>query len=144
MQCPPVDKLRDSQLSTDANKRWFDICANVFGEKWIERAKVLRSLIPNKARVLDLGCGAMTLRRFLPRTCTYRGCDIVMRDASTIVCNFDLGEFPEEAAHSADVITILGVLECVVHPLDLIARLKGLSAMLVVGYGAISATATRG
>jgi hypothetical protein len=44
------------------------------------------------ARVLDLGCRRMALRRFLPNGCGYQGCDLVAREADTVACDFNAGE----------------------------------------------------
>jgi hypothetical protein len=48
-----------------------------------ERAAFAAQFIPVGARVLELGCGRMALKRFLPNGCSYQGCDLVTRDDAT-------------------------------------------------------------
>ncbi len=58
--------------------------------------------------MLDVGCGSMALRSFLPAGCAYKPCDLVERDKDSIVCDFNAGKFPAYQASRADVITLLG------------------------------------
>ena len=47
---------------------------------WDQRAEVAAGFVPAGSRVLDLGCGRMALKRFLPTGCTYQPCDLIARD----------------------------------------------------------------
>jgi tetratricopeptide (TPR) repeat protein len=99
---------------------------------WEARAALAANAIPAGARVLDLGCGAMALERFLPAGCRYQPCDLVARDERTLVCDFNAGEFPDGA--EADVAVALGVLEYLVDVPAFLTRLRRLEAPAVVSY----------
>ena len=107
---------------------------------WDARAQLAADFIPAGARVLDLGCGRMALKRHLPDSCSYQPCDLVARDAATIVCDFNAGEFPDEAAAEADVITMLGVLEYIVDVDAFFARLQRSKRDVVLSYCATDLT----
>jgi hypothetical protein len=109
---------------------------------WDGRAEIAAQFIPAGARVLDLGCGKMALRRFLPHGCIYRGCDIVAREADTVVCDFNRGEFPREAAGEADIITMLGVLEYIPDADAFFAKLRATQRPLVMSYSATELTSS--
>jgi len=100
-----IDRDRALARMTD-NARWSD--PSSLEPAWDARAQLAAQFIPAGARVLDLGCGKMSLQHFLPHGCSYRGCDLVARDAQTIVCDFNMGQFPTEAATYADIIVMLG------------------------------------
>jgi hypothetical protein len=103
---------------------------------WDGRAELAARFIPAGARVLDLGCGKMALRRFLPLGCVYRGCDLVRRDADTVVCDFNRGEFPREAAEESDIITLLGVVEYVTDVNAFFEFLRSTKRTIVLSYSA--------
>jgi hypothetical protein len=107
---------------------------------WDRRATFAADFIADGARVLDLGCGGMALRQSLPNGCTYQPCDIVARDPSTIVCDFNAGEFPDAAAGQTDVITILGVLEYIADVDAFLARLQRAKRDVVLSYCATDFT----
>src|SRR5271170_1837644 len=107
---------------------------------WDKRAAFAADFIADGAHVLDLGCGRMMLRRFLPNGCNYQPCDLVARDPSTIVCDFNAGEFPEAAAGNADVITMLGVLEYIVDVDTFFAHLQRTGRDVVLSYCATEFT----
>lgn len=109
---------------------------------WDGRAELAAQFIPAGARVLDLGCGKMSLRRFLPLGCSYQGCDLVTREADTIVCDFNAGEFPTEAAGEADIITLLGVLEYIPDSDAFFAHLRAAKRDIVLSYCATDLTAS--
>jgi hypothetical protein len=98
------------QPATDV-ERWSD--PQALESAWDARAEFAAQFIAAGTRVLDLGCGRMALRRFLPDGCSYQPCDLVARDERTIVCDFNAGEFPTGEAAEADLVTLLGVLEYV-------------------------------
>jgi hypothetical protein len=75
------------------------------------RAELAAQFIPSGSRVLDLRCGDMSLQRFLPHGCNYRGCDLAVRDAQAIGRDVSTGQFPTEPATDADIIVALGLLE---------------------------------
>ena len=112
--------------------RWSD--AEALEQAWDARAEIAAAYVPAGARVLDLGCGRMALRGFLPKSCSYRACDLVARDPDTIVCDFNAGEFPVAAAADADVIVMLGVLEYIADADAFFERLRGSRCDLVLSY----------
>ena len=99
---------------------------------WNARAQQAAAYVPTGAHVLDLGCGAMALEKFLPPGCAYQPCDLVARDARTIVCDFNKGEFP--AAGDSDVVTMLGVLEYIYDAPAFLAKLAALRRPVVMSY----------
>jgi hypothetical protein len=119
-------------------ERWSDPAS--LEAAWDARAQFAAQFIPAGARVLDLGCGRMSLRRFLPFGCNYQGCDLVARDAETVVCNFNAGEFPTDAAADADIITMLGVLEYITDVDGFFTHLKSTGRDVVFSYCATDLT----
>ena len=113
-------------------ERWSNVDALEQG--WDARAEVAATFVPAGARVLDLGCGRMALRRFLPTGCVYQPCDLVARDPSTLVCDFNAGAFPAQAAAEADIAVMLGVLEYVVDADTLFAHLQRSRCDVVLSY----------
>jgi hypothetical protein len=101
---------------------------------WDARAEFAAAYIPAGARVLDLGCGRMALRGFLPNTCSYQGCDLVAREPGTIVCDFNAGAFPADAAADADVVVMLGVLEYVADADSFFENLRRSKCEIVLSY----------
>lgn len=99
---------------------------------WDQRAARAAAFIPRGAAVLDLGCGAMALERFLPMGCRYQPCDLTARDARTLVCDFNAGEFP--AGQACDVATVLGVLEYIYDAPAFLKRLRALNCPVVMSY----------
>lgn len=104
------------------------------------RARLAAQFISAGARVLELGCGRMTLKHVLPHACDYHGCDLVARDQDTIVCDLNAGEFPTQAAAQADVIVMLGVLETIVDVESLFTHLRAAKRDLVLSYCASDLT----
>ncbi len=101
---------------------------------WDLRAEVAAGFVPAGSRVLDLGCGSMALKRFLPGGCTYQPCDLAARDDRTIVCDFNAGQFPSTAAADADVIVMLSLLEYIADVDALFTHLRHSQCDLVVSY----------
>jgi hypothetical protein len=102
--------------------------------EWDPRAEFVAQFIPAGATVLDLGCGAMALERNLPPGSTYLPSDLAARDDRTIVCNLNAGEFPDEAARRADLISFLGVAEYLTDVPGLFARLRATGRPVVFSY----------
>lgn len=126
-------KDRKDALARKTDKtRWSDPAS--LEAAWDARAELAARFIPAGARVLDLGCGKMALRRFLPYGCIYKGCDLVAREAETVVCDFNLGQFPTEAAADADLITMLGVLEYITDVDAFFAHLRSTNRDVVLSY----------
>src|SRR6185295_17551290 len=111
-----------------------------FEAAWDARVELAAQFIPAGARVLDLGCGRMSLQRFLPRGCSYRGCDLAARDARTIVCDFNAGQFPSEGAAEADIITMLGILEYITDVEGFLTHLRSSKRDVVLSYCATDLT----
>jgi hypothetical protein len=105
-----------------------------------ERAAFAAHFIPAGARVFELNCARMGLRRFLPNGCRYQGCDLIAREPDTLTCDLNAGEFPSEAAAQADVIVLLGVLEHIVDVESLFTHLRFAKRDLVISYCATDLT----
>jgi Methyltransferase domain len=118
--------------------RWSD--PRSFEPAHDERAQFAAQFVPAGARVLEFNCGRMALRRYLPGGCEYRGCDLVAREADTIVCDLNAGEFPTEAALAADIIVMLGVLETITDVETFFTHLRFCKGDLVLSYCATDLT----
>jgi hypothetical protein len=128
---------RNPALANEA-ARWAE--ANAPEPSHDERAAFAAQFIPAGARVLDLGCGRMALRQYLPNGCGYQGCDLVARDDDTVVCDFNAGEFPSEAAAQADVVVMLGLLETIVDVESFFTHLRFCKRDVVLSYCATNLT----
>lgn len=130
---------RDQAIARKTDKaRWSNPDALEPG--WDARALLAANFIPAGAHVLDLGCGRMSLRQFLPFGCSYQGCDLFARDGQTIVCDFNKGQFPTEAAAQADIISLLGVLEYVTDAETFFKHLRSANCDVVLSYCATDLT----
>lgn len=128
---PEEDRRKDVIAAGETDRqRWED--PRQLEAAWNERARLAAAFIPRGATVLDLGCGAMALERHLPHGCRYLPCDLAPRDDRTLVCDFNAGEFPSDAA--CDVVTVLGVLEYLFDPPAFLARLRALGRPVVMSY----------
>jgi hypothetical protein len=99
--------------------------------KWQSRASKAAQWIPQDSVVLDLGCGSMELEKELPSGCTYIPSDIVARDERTIVCNLNKQYLPEL---KVTVVTVLGVLEHLIHLHHFIKELEKLACPIIISY----------
>jgi hypothetical protein len=88
-------------------------------------------MIKAPARVIDLGCGAMTLERALDARIEYVPADIVARDARTHVFDINVGDLPDVCA---DVAVALGLLEYVHDPQRFFDRASIRWSRLVISY----------
>lgn len=98
---------------------------------WKSRAKIVAALIAPGSVVLDLGCGAMDLEAELAADCVYLPADLVARDARTIIIDLNTGRLPNA---TADVVTMLGVLEYVHQPDNLFRSLARRWSRVVLSY----------
>ena len=118
-----------AEQATDVD-RWSQ--RESFQPQWAYRATLAAQMIPAHSSVLDIGAGAMDLEKVLPEGCAYQPCDLVSRDERTIVCDLNQGEFP--VGPPADVVTMLGVLEYIREPLELLRKVRALNRPLVCSY----------
>lgn len=99
--------------------------------QWDARAAMAAEWIPDGARVLDVGAGAMALGGLLKPGCTYQPADVVERRPGCFVVDMNRGEFPPG---SYDFVTFLGVLEYI-HDIDWpLARAAVAAPRLVATY----------
>lgn len=101
-----------------------------FDLAWRERIEQMSAWIQPCSTVVDLGCGKQWLRDYITN-CTYIPVDYVSRSSDTIVCDFNLREFPYT---SADVCFVSGCLEYVEHPDWFISQIASHSNVGVLSY----------
>lgn len=98
---------------------------------WSRRARIVSTLIPPHSSVLDVGCGAMALRNYLPSTCSYIPADIVSRCPECIVVDLNKDPYPDV---QTDVVTLLGVVEYLHDPLKALLGARTHQKQLVLSY----------
>ncbi len=94
-----------SDKATDV-ERWSQ--ADNFNPAWVGRARTAANLVPQNARVLDLGCGQQVFKQVLPDGCTYTPADIKQWTEDVVRIDLNEGLWPEG---QWDVVVSLGVLE---------------------------------
>lgn len=111
-------------------ERWKD--QESLHELWGRRSELASRWVPPGARVLDLGCGAMSLEQHLPSGCEYIPVDLVARDERTIVCDFNHQPLP--SCPRATHISVLGVLEYVFKPEEFLRCLRAMGLPVILSY----------
>jgi GT2 family glycosyltransferase/polysaccharide pyruvyl transferase WcaK-like protein len=114
-----------SEPRTAADRTWqANLGTNDTLAQWPERAQAAARLLAELPirtgdSVLDLGCGQQTIRRWLPSGTRYLPVDRLARTPDTQVLDLE-HEFPT-GRHRAAV--VLGLLEYLERPLDLLSRI---------------------
>ena len=102
--------------------RWAEVEPN-FGERWRPRAAAAAEWLAAAATIVDLGCGSMTLAGCLRPEQRYVPVDLARRDQGTLV--LDLNKAADlERLPAADACALLGVLEYIYGPHELIGALR--------------------
>ena len=99
--------------------------------QWDARAAAAAEWIPAGSRVLDVGCGAMTLGSLLKPGCSYFPADVVERRPGAFVADLNRREFPPG---SYDWVSFLGVLEYVHDIAWPLVRAREAAPSLLVTY----------
>lgn len=103
-----------------------------FDPKWRERIRLMAAFIDESdSVVVDLGCGPMWLRDFLPEGVDYLAVDYVWRGPGTIVCDFNRKQFPATAAAT---FFVSGCLEYVEAPNWFAQMIASRSTKCVLSY----------
>ncbi len=93
-------------------------------DRWPERLERVAELIPERARVIDLGAGAQGLRAYLPPSCAYTPADLP---------DFDMNR-DRWPAGKWDVAVMAGVLEYADDPSAVFRRLRHVADDVILTY----------
>ena len=109
--------------------RWGRTCAD--WDEWSERAALAADWLSTARSVADLGCGAMTLERYLAPQQKYVPVDLVARDERTVVIDLERDGLAEIGAEAC---ALLGVLEYMFDVPALLAKLHRAFSHVVASY----------
>lgn len=112
--------------------RWSD--PSQLEAAWRSRALFAADFIPAGARVLDIGCGDMTLEKYLPFGCSYVPCDVVRRDDRTTILDLNREAPPAALLEGVDVVSMLGVWEYLYRVRDVLAAFAAAKKTLLCSY----------
>ena len=110
-------------------KEWQDI--EYFDAGWKERIRQMSVFIQPNKKVLDLGCGKMWLKEYLPSNCLYVPVDYIRRSDDCMVADFNKKEFP---GITTDIAFISGCLEYVKDYAWFIRRVTECSEEVIISY----------
>lgn len=125
------------QKISDAD-RWSRI--ESYSDEWDMRAKLAAQFLGSSRSVLDLGAGKMALKSFLPDGCVYQPADIAPLDPDALIVDLNTPYLP---SGDWDSWVMLGVLEYLFDPIEVLKRLRARTAHLVFSYGACLSPATQ-
>lgn len=104
------------------------------GAHWDDRSAQAARLVPEGARVLEIGVGKGMFRAAVAGRCRYLGADLNPLDAETLRLDLETDPLPEGPF---DLIVLMGVLEYIHRFDEVAARLRGSGAALLISYCAI-------
>jgi len=107
-------------LKTDKG-RWERVSREV--PPWDDRNSAIANFIPDGVSVLDLGCGAQTMRRHLKSGCKYQPCDIIQSSADVIYCDFNAGIYPALST-TYDYVICSGIFEYMRDPAGFLCEIR--------------------
>lgn len=111
-------------------ERWKDV-AESWGSKNPLRSEIAARHIPPGCWVLDLGAGALVLKKYLHPACRYQPCDLYPRSPDCLVADLNAGQFPP--GHY-DWVVMLGVFQFLTNPAAVVARCRSVASNAVFSY----------
>lgn len=100
-------------------------------EPWNARAALAAEFLQGCASVVDLGCGMMSLERYLQKGTAYIPVDVVARDHRTVVCDLNIDKIPQLEAQA---VACLGLVEYILEPHDFLSSLSKIYGQAVISY----------
>jgi FkbM family methyltransferase len=129
----PATRAQTTRLLLEARSsdgaRWAN--PHELSEGSQERAVAAAAHLAPGSHVLDLGAGALALRRHLSAGCRYTPADLLPRSADCLLVDLNQQQFPEG---QFDCIALLEVLEYIHDPAWLLGRCRAAAARLVFTY----------
>jgi hypothetical protein len=117
-------------------RRWREVAKNPHPH-WDGRNQLIANFIPRGSSVIDLGCGAQTLRRHLDPSCKYQPCDVIKSTPDVIVCDFNSGIYPCVSV-TYDYVVCSGVLEYIRNPAEFIKKNALLGNVMILTYNPLN------
>lgn len=115
---------------SDHIKSWKEI--EYFDESWKQRIRQMATYIPPAAKsVMDIGCGKMWLKEYLPPGCLYYGIDYIDRGAGSYVFDLNAHEYP---SFDAEIAFVSGCLEYIDDYKWLIEKLSSHHQQCIISY----------
>jgi hypothetical protein len=111
---------------------WYDV-AHSGPPSWDKRNSILGGFIKPNSSVLDIGCGAQTLKGYLPAGCYYQPCDLIKGSPEVIVCDLNAGVYPA-VDRQFDYVVCSGVLEYMRDADEFLRRVPQLGRTTLISY----------
>lgn len=117
-------------LFRESTPSWQDV--ERYDPAWKIRIERMASHVdPDDASIVDVGCGPMWLREYIPAEMKYIGIDYVARDAGTLVCDLNKDKIPNVLA---DVWFVSGCLEYLTDPSSFIKVVSDNAKKCILSY----------
>lgn len=120
-------------LLIPTKKRLWQKVAAAGPPTWDDRNKIIAGFIPPGSSVLDVGCGAQTLKLYLKPGCRYQPCDVVKSTPDVIFCDFNAGAYPH-ISEQYDYVVCSGVFEYIRNPEEFLRRIPFLGRSTILSY----------
>jgi hypothetical protein len=104
---------------------------------WDKRNEIIGKMVEPKSSVLDVGCGAQTLKNYLPPGCKYQPADLIKSSPEVIVCDLNGGVYPDNGEYY-DYVICSGVLEYMRDPEDFLRRIPKLGRTVILTYNPLA------
>jgi hypothetical protein len=100
---------------------------------WDDRNAIIAGFIPAGSSVLDVGCGAQTLKQHLSPGCKYQPADIIKSTPDVIFCDMNAGIYPQ-TDKMFDFVVCSGLFEYMRKPEEFLARIPRMGRTVIMSY----------
>jgi SAM-dependent methyltransferase len=104
---------------------------------WDDRNQIMAGFVPAGSSVLDVGCGAQTLKKHLPPGCKYQPSDIVKSSPEVILCDLNAGVYPDTREYF-DYVVCSGVFEYVRKPREFLQKIPRYGRIVLMSYNPLN------
>ncbi|WP_162527448.1 class I SAM-dependent methyltransferase [Casimicrobium huifangae] len=112
--------------------RWAKVAVSGM-PSWDSRNRIIGTYILPGSSVIDLGCGAQTLKKHIATDCIYQPCDLIKSTPDVIVCDFNKGDYPN-VGKKFDYVVCSGVLEYIRDSKMFLKKIWSLGDTVILSY----------